>query len=158
MHLRFLTTMADNSKYLILESGCLASCVELAFFRWRPPEFLHGPMSLLSKDWFACDVNLCKYLCHSPNGFAHTIQALWEITSQERHSGIHFISENEYCTSLLILSLQRTWFEMFSYFWLPNIERYFKHWASCLSRKRKLDDQRKKIKAPNVLPLATKGN
>ncbi len=24
---------------------------------------------------------------------------------------------------------------MFSYFWLPNIERYFKHWASCLRRK-----------------------
>ncbi len=146
-----------HSKYLILESGCLASCVELAFFRWRPPEFLHGPMSLLSKDWFACDVNLCKYLCHSPNGFAHNTGTLRNYLSRKTQRDtfyqwkwiLYIIVDSKPAENLI-------WDVLL--FWLPNIERYFKHWASCLSRKRKLDDQRKKIKAPNVLPLATKEN
>lgn len=94
---------ADSLKYLILESGCLTSCTAVWQVVLRPPEFLHSLSNL--RDWFACGVNLCKYLRRSHNRFMHTIQALWEITSQERHSGILFISENEYCTSLLILSL-----------------------------------------------------
>lgn len=47
-------------------------------------QFLHGPMSLLSKDWFACDVNLYKYLCHSHNGFrAHNTATLRNYLSRK---------------------------------------------------------------------------
>lgn len=156
MHLRFPTTTADSSKYLILESGCLASCIELAFFRLRPPEFLNGPMSLPSKlrDWFACSVNLYKYLCRSHNGLAHTIRALGEITSQERHSGILFISENEYCTSFVDSKPAE------NLIWDVLLFLIAQHWEifqAVWEERRKLDDQRKKIKAPQCVTTGNGG-
>lgn len=157
MHLRFSTTTADSSKFLILESGCLASCIELAFFRLRPPEFLNGPLSLRSKlrDWFACGVNLYKHLCRSHNGLTRTIRGNYlsrktqRDTFYQRKWILYVIVDSKPAENLIwdvLLFLIGQHWEIFQA--LSKLSE--KKDASSMTRGRK-------SRLPNVLLLATGG-